>query len=152
MSFTAADIKRLRDETGAGMMDCKKALDEAQGDFDKAKELVRARGLVKAEKKSDRETNIGYVASYVHGNHQIGCLLEMRCETDYVALNSEFQTLAKDIAMQVVAMAPETVEELLTQDSIKNPSETIEEMIKALSGKIGEKFVLHRFSRYAVGE
>jgi len=152
MSYTAADVKRLREETGAGMMDCKKALDEAEGVFEKAIEVVRARGLAKAEKKSDRETNIGYVTSYVHSNNQVGCILEILCETDFVARNPEFQTLAKDIALQIVAMAPADVIELLAQDNIKNPSETIEQMVKVLSGKIGERFVVSRFVRYAVGE
>ena len=151
-SYTAADVKRLRDETGAGMMDCKKALDEANGDFAKAKEVVRQRGLAKAEKKSDRETKIGYITSYVHNNNQVGCMLEILCETDFVARNPEFQALAKDVAMQIVAMAPETVEELLAQENIKNPSVTVEEMVKSLSGKIGEKFVVSRFVRYQVGE
>jgi len=152
MSYTAADVKKLREETGAGMMDCKKALDEANGDFAKAKEIVHQRGLAKAEKKSDRETKIGYIASYVHNNNQVGCMLEILCETDFVARNPEFQALAKDVAMQIVAMAPETVEELLAQENIKNPSVTVEEMVKSLSGKIGEKFVVSRFVRYQVGE
>lgn len=151
-NYTAQDVKNLREETGAGMMDCKKALDEANGDFAQAKEIVRQRGLAKAEKKTDRETNIGYIASYVHTNHQVGCMVELLCETDFVARNDEFQALAKDIAMQITSMAPESVEELLQQDSIKNPSETIEEMLKSLSGKIGEKFVVNRFVRYQVGE
>jgi elongation factor Ts len=109
-SYTAADVKKLREETGAGMMDCKKALDESNGDFAKAKEIVRQRGLAKAEKKSDRETKIGYITSYVHNNNQVGCMLEILCETDFVARNPEFQALAKDVAMQIVAMAPKTVE------------------------------------------
>lgn len=152
MSYTAADVKRLREETGAGMMDCKKALDEAEGNFERAIEVVRQRGLAKAEKKSDRETKIGYISSYVHSNNQVGCMVEILCETDFVARNPEFQALAKDIALQIVAMAPADVPELLAQENIKNPSETIEQMVKVLSGKIGEKFVVSRFVRYAVGE
>lgn len=151
-NYTAADVKKLREETGAGMMDCKKALDEAGGDYQKAMEIVRERGLAKAEKKSDRETNVGYITSYVHSNNQVGCMVEILCETDFVARNPEFQDMAKNVALQIVSMAPETVEELLAQDSIKNPSETIDQMIKAVSGKIGEKFVVSRFVRYAVGE
>lgn len=152
MSYTAADIKRLREETGAGMMDCKRALDEANGDYNRAQEIVREKGLAKAEKKADRETKIGYIASYVHNNNQIGALVEILCETDFVARNPEFQEMAKSVAMQVVAMAPENVEELLQQDNIKKPGETIEDMIKLVSGKIGEKFVVSRFTRYMVGE
>lgn len=151
-NYTAADVKKLREETGAGMMDCKKALDEADGNMEQAKELVRQRGLAKAEKKADRETKEGYIASYVHTNNKMAALVELLCETDYVARNEEFQQLAQEIARQVVAMSPETVEELLAQESIRQGSRTIDEMIKELSGKIGEKFVLNRFIRYQVGE
>lgn len=151
-NYTAADIKALREETGAGMMDCKRALDESNGDMDKAKEWVRLRGLAKAEKKADRETKEGYVASYVHNNAKIAALVEIDCETDFVARNPEFQEMAKYVAMQVASMTPATVEELLAQDFIKNPGQTIEELVKGLSGKIGEKFVIKRFVRYEVGE
>lgn len=150
-NYTATDIKNLREETGAGMMDCKRALDEADGNYDKAKQIVFERGLAKAEKKSDRETKIGYIASYVHTNHQVAALVEILCETDFVARNDEFQTMAKEVAMQVVAMNPESVDELLAQETLKNPSITVEALIKTLSGKIGEKFVLSRFVRYEVG-
>jgi elongation factor Ts len=151
-AYTAADVKKLREETGAGMMECKKALDASDGNFDKAKEWVHQQGLAKAEKKSDRETKIGYIASYVHNNHQVAALVEVLCETDFVARNDEFQAMAKDVAMQVVAMTPETVEELLAQDCIKNPSLTVEELVKSVSGKIGERLVINRFVRYSVGE
>lgn len=150
-AYTAQDVKQLREDTGAGMMDCKKALDEANGDYEKAKEVVFQRGLAKAEKKSDRETKIGYIASYVHTNNQVAALVELLCETDFVARNDEFQNMAKDVAMQVVAMNPESVAELLAQETLKNPSITIEELIKSISGKIGEKFVINRFVRYEVG-
>jgi len=150
-NYTATDIKNLREETGAGMMDCKKALDEANGDFAKAKELVFQRGLAKAEKKSDRETKIGFIASYVHTNHQVAALVEILCETDFVARNDEFQTMAKEVAMQVTAMNPESVDELLAQETLKNPSITVQDLVKSLSGKIGEKFVISRFTRYQVG-
>lgn len=150
-AYTAQDVKQLREDTGAGMMDCKKALDEANGDYEKAKEIVFQRGLAKAEKKSDRETKIGYIASYVHTNNQVAALVELLCETDFVARNEEFQNMAKDVAMQVVAMNPESVEELLAQETLKNPSITIEELVKSISGKIGERFVINRFVRYEVG-
>jgi elongation factor Ts len=152
MSYTTDDLKKLREETGAAIMDCKKALDESAGDFGKAKEWVRQRGLAKAEKKADRETNEGYIASYVHSTNKIAALVELRCETDFVARNSEFQEMARGVAMQVASMAPTSVDELLAQDFIKDPSQTIEQLVKSLSGKIGEKFVIHRFVRYQVGE
>ncbi len=152
MAFTAADVKTLREITGAGMMDCKKALDEAGGDMKKAEEIVKARGLAKAEKKADRETKEGYIASYVHTNAKVAALVEILCETDFVARNPEFQTMAREVAMQVVSMNPESVDELLTQEYLRDPSITIETLVKQLSGKIGEKFVVNRFVRYAVGE
>ena len=152
MSFTAADVKKLREETGAGMMDCKKALDEAKGNFDEAKEIVRQKGLARAEKKADRETKEGYIASYVHATGKTAALVEILCETDFVARNEEFQSMARDVAMQVVAMTPADTEELLVQDFIKDPSMTVQDVVKGLSGKIGEKFEINRFVRYTVGE
>ncbi len=152
MNYTAADIKALREETGAGMMDCKKALEESAGDMDKAREWVRQRGLAKAEKKADRETNEGYVAVYAHNNNRVAAMVEILCETDFVARNPEFQEMARSVAMQVASMAPADVPELLAQEFIKNPNQTIEELVKSLSGKIGEKFVIKQFVRYAVGE
>ena len=151
-NYTAADVKKLREKTGAGMMDCKKALDEAKGNFDEAIEVVRQRGLAKAEKKADRETKEGYVASYVHANNKVAALVEILCETDFVARNEEFQTMAKDVAMHVVAMNPENVESLLEDQFIKDPEVTVGDYIKGVSGKIGEKFVVNRFVRYSVGE
>ncbi|NCN03618.1 MAG: translation elongation factor Ts [Candidatus Pacebacteria bacterium] len=150
--YTAADIKKLREETGAGMLDCKKCLEKADGDYEEAKKFAIARGLAKAEKKSDRETKEGYIASYVHANAKVAALVEILCETDFVARNDEFKSMAKDVAMQVVAMGADDVEDLLKQDFIKDPSLTIEELVKRTSGKIGEKFVVNRFVRYTVGE
>ena len=152
MSYTVADIKKLREETGAGMLDCKKALEEAKGDYDKAIEVVKKRGLAKAEKKADRETNEGYIASYVHANNKVASMVEILCETDFVARNEDFQRMAKDVAMHVVAMNPENLEALMADQFVKDPSKTIEELVKGVSGKIGEKFVLNRFSRFEVGE
>ena len=152
MSVKASDIKKLREETGAGVMDCKKALTEASGDYKKAMELVKERGLAKAEKKADRETKEGYIASYVHATGKIGALVELQCETDFVARNEELRQLGKDIAMQVVAMKPADLDELLKQEFIKDPSVTIETLVKEKSGKLGEKLVLSRFQRLEVGE
>ncbi|NCS97760.1 MAG: translation elongation factor Ts [Candidatus Pacebacteria bacterium] len=152
MSYSVSDVKKLREETGAGMMDCKKALDSSNGDYEAAKEIVRQKGLARAEKKADRETKEGYISSYVHATGKTASMVELLCETDFVARNDEFQAMAKGLAMQVVAMSPETVEELLSQDYIKDPSMTVEEVVKGLSGKIGEKFVVNRFVKYVVGE
>ena len=152
MSHTVADIKKLREETGAGMLDCKKALDEAKGDYAGAVEIVRKKGLAKAEKKADRETKEGYIASYVHANNKVAAMVEILCETDFVARNEEFQRMAKDVAMHVVAMNPENVEELLKDQFVRDPDKTVDELVKGVSGKIGEKFVVNRFSRYEVGQ
>lgn len=152
MAISAQDIKTLREKTGAAIMDCKKALEEAKGDMKKAEALVKERGLAKAEKKADRETKEGYIGSYIHTTGKIGVMVEMLCETDFVARNEEFKELVKEIAMQISATKPESVEALLEEENIRDASVTIEEMIKQLSGKIGEKFVINRFVRYEVGE
>src|SRR5665811_242645 len=136
-NYTATDVKNLRELTGAGMMDCKKALDAADGDMKKAQALVKEKGLANAEKKADRETKEGFIASYVHTTGKTAALVEILCETDFVGRNEEFRALAREVAMQVVAMNPKTNEELLAQPFIKDGSITIETLIKQLSGKIG---------------
>jgi elongation factor Ts len=150
--YGAAEIKKLREETGAGVLECKKALEEAGGDVEAARKLVEQKGLAKAEKKADREASQGYVASYVHSNGKIGVLCELRCETDFVAMNEEFRTLAKEIAMQIAALAPEGEAELLGEELMKRPEQTVEVAIKALSGKVGERIVLGRWERLQIGE
>ncbi len=152
MSYSVADIKKLREDSGAGMLDCKKALDEANGDYAQAKEIVRKKGLAKAEKKADRETKEGYIASYVHANNKVASMVEILCETDFVARNQEFQSMARDVAMHIVATNPDTVEMLLKEPFVKDPDKTVEVLVKEVSGKIGEKFVVNRFVRYEVGE
>lgn len=150
MTVTAADVKKLREETGAGMMDCKKALDEADGDYEKALKLVDERGLAKAAKKADRETKQGYIASYTYSNGMMASLVELLCETDFVARSDEFRQLAKDIAMQVCAYAPENETELLASEMIKNPGQDVKTAIALLSGKLGEKVALGRFERLMI--
>jgi len=151
MPTSMDQIKQLRELTGAGVMDAKKALVESNGDMDKAAEWVRQKGLARAEKKSDRDAKEGMIASYVHMN-RVAALVELSCETDYVARNDEFQHLGKEIAMQVASMSPETVEELLSMQYNRDPKRTIEELVKELSGKIGEKMEVKRFTRFAVDE
>lgn len=145
-------IKQLREQTGAGVMDAKKALEESNGDMAKAVEWVRQRGLAKAEKKSDREAKEGVIATYVHQTNKLAAMVEFNCETDFVARNEEFIRLGQEIAMQVASMAPEDVADLLQQDYIREPGKTIEELVKELSGKIGEKMEIKRFERYSLGE
>ena len=109
MEVTAAMIKDLRERTGAGMADCKKALTEVAGDVDKAIDWLRAKGLSKAAKKAGREATEGAVVSYIHANGRIGVLLEVNCETDFVARNEDFVAFTKDVAMQIAAMGPQYV-------------------------------------------
>lgn len=106
MSVTAADVKVLRERTGAGMLDCKKALEESNGDMDAAVEALRVKGLAKAAKRGDREASQGVVASYIHAGSNIGALVEVDCETDFVARNEEFVAFAKDLALHVAAASP----------------------------------------------
>jgi len=110
MAISAQEVKELRDKTGAGMMDCKRALEEAGGDMETAVEMLRKQGIAKAEKKSGREANEGQVTSYIHPGGRIGVLLEVNCETDFVAKTDDFQELSNDIAMQIAAMNPVAVE------------------------------------------
>src|SRR6056297_2704834 len=109
MSISASDVKDLRERTGAGMMECKKCLQEAEGDMDKAMEILKQKGLAQAEKKAGRTAAEGVVTSYIHGNGKIGVLVEVNCETDFVGKNEDFQAFAKDIAMHVAASGPEYV-------------------------------------------
>lgn len=138
MTITVDQIKKLRDETGLGIMDVRKALTESDGDTKKAKAWLEKKGLKRAEEKAERDTSAGYVFSYVHFNGKVGSLIKIACETDFVAKTEDFQNLGKEIAMQVASMKPESVEELLKQDYLRDPSKTIEGMIKNLSGKTGE--------------
>lgn len=144
-------IKRLRDETGIGVMEAKSALEKAGGDFGKAKEFLKKEGLVKAEKKVGREVLHGKICSYIHSGGKVGVLLEVNCETDFAADTPDFKTLCLEIAMQIAAMEPKTVKDLLEQEYIRDPSRTIDELVKGTIAKIGENIVIKRFVRYELG-
>ena len=125
------DIQKLRNVTGAGMVDVKNALDEAQGDFEKAKDILRKRGVAIAMKKGDRETGDGLVFSYVHAGGKVGVLLKLYCETDFVARNEKFQELGKDIALHIAAMKPQYVsEDAIPADVIEKEREIYREQAK----------------------
>ena len=109
MAIDASLVKQLRDKTGAGFMDCKKALMECEGDFEKSVDHLRAKGLALAARKSEREASEGLVGAYIHGGNKIGVLLEVNCETDFVARTEEFQALVKDLSMQIAASSPRYV-------------------------------------------
>ena len=151
MKITKQDIIKLREETGAGVMEAKNALEET-GDFDKAKVILKKKGLEKAAEKSERTAKQGLVYSYIHGDGKIGVLLELNCETDFVSRGEEFQTLAKEIAMQIAAMNPKDVQVLLKQPHIKDEENTIADLVNGLISKVGENIVIRRFIRYQLGE
>ena len=146
MAITAEQVKVLRDKTGVSMMECKKALEEAQGDEAKALELLSARALVVAGKKSDRALGAGAVAAYVHNTGQVGAMVLLSCETDFVSKNDEFVALARDIAMHASAMRPADLAELLAQQFIKDQSKTVAELVSAATQKFGERIEISQFS------
>ncbi|NIM19084.1 MAG: translation elongation factor Ts [Candidatus Latescibacteria bacterium] len=140
MEISAQVVKELRARTGAGMMDCKKALLESGGDMDKAIEYLRVKGIARAQKKSERETTEGLIVSYIHPGNRIGVLLEVNCETDFVARTEEFQTFAKDIAMQIAAAAPQAIQrEDLDQEVVEKERELLR--IQAIEEKKPEKVI-----------
>jgi elongation factor Ts len=188
-------VKQLREKTNAGMMDCKRALAEASGDFEKAETILRTKGIASAGKKASRATKEGIVASYIHLQGKVGVLVEVNCETDFVAKNENFRAFVKDITLHIAAAHPlyvsrdqvpakviETERDiyqvqvkgkpanvvskivdgkldkfysticLLEQGFIKNPDQTINDLVKAKITELGENIVIRRFTRYLVGE
>jgi elongation factor Ts len=146
------EVQRLREETNAGVMDCKRALEDASGDYQKAKELLKERGLQKAAKKEGREAKEGVVAAYIHAGGRVGALVEIASETDFVARGDEFQKLAREVAMQVAAMSPATLDDLLAQAYIRDASKTVKDLVTDLAVKTGENLSVRRFQRFALGE
>jgi elongation factor Ts len=166
MVVSAETVKKLRDLTGAGMLDCKKALEETGGELEKAKELLRQRGIAIAEKKAAQETRQGLVEAYIHPDGRLGALVELNCQTDFVARTDGFRALAHDLAMQVAATDPQHVapeelpagsdgnpEELclLAQPFIRDPSRTIQDLINDTIAKTGENIRVRRFARFHLG-
>lgn len=143
-------VKKIRQETGLGIMEIKSAVEEASGDEAKAKQILKEKGFKKAESKTERETHQGRVATYTHSTGKIGVMVELQCETDFVAKHEDFVGLTKDICLQIAAMNPETVDDLIKQEFIKDSSKTIEEMIKTLVAKFGENMKLTRFARFEI--
>lgn len=146
------EVQRLRAETNAGVMDAKRALEDTLGDYEKAKGLLRERGLARVAKKSDREQKEGAIASYIHAGGRVGALVEIASETDFVARSEEFQKLALEVAMQVAAMAPADIDELLAQSYIREPSKTIKDLVTTLAAAVGENVSVRRIQRFALGE
>jgi len=143
-------VKELRSLCGAGVSDCQKALEEANGDIKKALAILRQQGQEIAAKKAEREAREGVVAAYVHANQKIGAIVALSCETDFVARTEEFKDLAYELAMQVAAMAPTSNEELLEQEYIRDPQIKVKELIAQAVGKIGENIKIREFTRLEV--
>lgn len=178
MTISTQMVKELRDQTGAGIMDAKRALEATDGDMEKAAQVLRQKGLERADRKSDRVAAQGLVETYVHGNGRIGVMVEVNCETDFVARTPDFVTLAHDVAMQVAATDPRyvTVDDvpadvvdagvkeygdretfikqvvLLEQPFIKDPKQTIGGLVKDHIAKLGENVVVRRFARFELGK
>ncbi len=144
-------IKQLREETGAGIADCREALEEAGGNLEEAKKVIKKKGLDKAVSKSDRETGAGIVETYSHGG-RVGVLVEVMCETDFVAKTEDFKTLAHELALQVASMRAENAEEILKQEYVRDPGQTVDQLIKGVIGKVGENIKVGRISRIELGK
>lgn len=143
-------VKKIRNETGLGVMDIKSAVEEAKGNEKKAKEVLKEKGFKKAEKKAERKTSQGRVATYTHNTGKVGVMVELQCETDFVAKHEDFLALTKDLCLQVAAMSPKDSKALLKQEFIKDSSKTIDEMIKSLVAKFGENIQLGRIERFEI--
>lgn len=155
--ITTEQIKALRDKTGISVMQCKKALEDAGGDEEKALVFLHEKGAEISEKKKARTLGSGVIEAYIHAGAKVGVLAELLCETDFVARNEEFKALAEDIAMHIAAMNPETAREgggaadaLLTQPFVKDPSRTVDDVVKQAIQKFGEKIEVGRYTRYAL--
>ena len=195
--ITAAAVRELRDRTGIGMMDCKKALQETGGDLEKAVDYLRKQGMAAVEKRAGREAKEGVISSYIHAGSRLGVLIEVNCETDFVARTEDFQQMAKDVAMHIAAERPVAVDRealdpaaierersiyleqaknegkpehiadkivqgrldkyfqdvcLMEQSFVKNPDQTIEDLVTEMTAKVGEKISIGRFSCFRLGE
>ena len=165
--ITATQVKTLRDKTGAGVMDSKRALEEADGDMDRATQLLAEKGLAAAAKRSHRITSEGQIISYIHTGGRVGVMVEIKCETDFVGKTQEFADLGKNIAMQIAAMNPMYLdtdsvpdevggisdnEILMLQEYIRDPSKNIGDLIKEIISKTGENIKINRYVRYELGD
>ncbi len=151
MTVDVSLIKKLREKTAAGVADVREALEEAKGDLKAAEQLLRERGFEKAAKKGGRETKAGLIESYVH-QARVGAMIEVFCETDFVARTDEFKTLTHEIAMQVASMNPKDTSDLLKQEYIRDPSKTIADLIKETIAKLGENITIGRIARFEIGK
>lgn len=145
-----SNIQQLRVETGMSIMECKKAIEEAGGDITEAKKILHQLGEKIAKKKASREIKEGIISAYVHMNGKMGALLELGCETDFVAKNEIFKQLANDLAMQVAAMGATNIDDLLAQAFIKDPEKTVGDIVKEKISKLGENIQVGQFVRFNI--
>jgi elongation factor Ts len=166
-TISAGLVKELRERTGAGVMECKRALEEAGGNLDRAAAVLQERGIAMAEKKAHRETSQGMVECYIHAGGRLGAMVEVNCETDFVARTEDFKRLARDLAMQIVASSPAFVSDedvpegaegdpeelcLMRQPFIKDESRTVSDLVKEVIAKTGENIRIRRFTRFELGQ
>ena len=166
MKIPTTRVKELRNQSGAGVIDCRNALLEAEGDIEKALEFLKQKGCLLAQKKAGRAATEGIVEAYIHTGGKIGALVEVNCETDFVARTDEFKKLAHHLAMQIVAMSPQFISKeevsegsdiepqsacLLLQPYIKEPDKTIQDIINETIAKVGENIKVNRFTRFETG-
>lgn len=143
-------IKKLREQTNAPVMECKRALEECDGDMKKAKRWLAKKELARAEKKKDREAKEGLIHCYIHGDRKIGAMVKLCCQTDFVAKNREFEKLAHEICLQIAAMKPRNIKALLSQEYIRDPKKKIEDLLKEAIAKFGENIKIEEFERLEV--
>ena len=166
MEVSVSEIKELREQCGAGIMECRSALLEVEGDMEKALQLLKEKGLLKAKKKAERTTEQGVIESYIHVGGRIGAMVEMNCETDFVARTDEFKELSRNLAMQIAAIPPRFISKdevpedieiepesdcLLLQPYIRSPELTVQDIIMETIAKLGENIRVKRFSRFELG-
>ncbi len=166
MEISVEMVKELREQCGAGIMECRNALFEVDGDIEKALQIIKEKGLLKAEKKAERVTHQGLIEAYIHTGGRIGAMVEVNCETDFVARTDEFKELAHNLAMQVAALSPQFITEeeisggtdvepqvacLLLQPYIRDPDKTVRDVIIETIAKVGENIKVSRFARFELG-
>jgi elongation factor Ts len=167
LKIPAVKVKELRDQSGAGVMNCRNALLEAEGDMEKALQILKQKGFLQAQKKAKRSATQGVIEAYIHTGGRIGAMVEVNCETDFVARTDEFKELAHNLAMQVAAVPPQFISVddapfadiiepkvacLLLQPYIKDPSKTVQDVITETIAKVGENIKVNRFARFELGK
>lgn len=148
----ASDVQEIRNETGLGVMDIRNALEESGGDKEKALKILSEKSGAKMEKRIGRATSQGKIGVYTHGDGKSAVMVEVDCETDFVAKNEDFIDFTKDLTLQIISMNPENVEDLLTQDFVKDGSKKISDLLKEIIAKTGENVVIKRFVVYKIGQ